>query len=129
MRGATAQMGRRITIRGQDIADRSVRNRQGEDLGSIKDVVIDINDGCIAYAALAFGGFLGLGEDLYAIPWEALEYNASDDSFVLEVSKERLENAPSFDKDNWPTTADREWLSGMYTHFGHTPYWERRIER
>jgi len=128
MRGAT-QVERRNIIRGKDIADYSVKNPQGEDLGSIKDVVIDINEGSIAYAALSFGGIMGLGDKLFAIPWAALRYNATDDSFVLDVPKERLENAPGFDKDNWPTTAEREWLTGMYSHYGYTPYWERRSER
>ncbi|KDE56082.1 PRC-barrel domain-containing protein [Methanoculleus sp. MH98A] len=119
----------RSIIRGKDIADYSVRNPQGEDLGTIKDVVIDTGEGCIAYAALSFGGLMGLGDKLFAVPWEALQYSATDDTFVLDVPKERLENAPGFDKDNWPTTAERTWLTGMYSHYGYTPYWERRMER
>ncbi|MCT8337862.1 PRC-barrel domain containing protein [Methanoculleus sp. Afa-1] len=119
----------RSIIRGKDIADYSVRNPQGEDLGTIKDVVIDTNEGRVAYAVLSFGGVLGFGDKLFAVPWEALRYNATDDTFVLDVPKERLENAPGFDKDNWPTTAERGWLTGMYSHYGYTPYWERRMER
>lgn len=129
MRGATTQMERRNIIRGKDIADYSVRNPSGEDLGNIKDIVVDINEGCTAYAALSFGGIMGLGDKLFAVPWAALQYNASDDSFVLDVPKEQLENAPGFDKGNWPTTAEREWLTGMYSHYGYTPYWERHQER
>jgi len=125
MKGATTTVERRSIVRGRDLADYSVRNPRGEDLGSIKDVVIDISEGCIAYAALSFGGIMGLGDKLFAVPWEALQYSAADDVFVLDVSKERLENAPGFDKDNWPTTAQREWLTGMYSHYGYTPYWER----
>ncbi|HOI57391.1 MAG: PRC-barrel domain-containing protein [Methanoculleus sp.] len=125
MKGATTTVERRSIVRGRDLADYSVRNPRGEDLGSIKDVVIDISEGCIAYAALSFGGIMGLGDKLFAVPWEALQYNGADDVFVLDVSKERLENAPGFDKDNWPTTAQREWLTGMYSHYGYTPYWER----
>ncbi|MCK9306340.1 MAG: PRC-barrel domain-containing protein [Methanoculleus sp.] len=129
MRGATTEMGTRSIVRGKDLADYSVRNPRGEDLGTIKDIVIDTGEGCIAYAALSFGGIMGLGDKLFAVPWEALRYNATDDSFVLDVPKERLENAPGFDKDNWPTTAEREWLTGMYSHYGYAPYWERRQER
>jgi len=125
MRGTVAEMERRNIIRASDIEDARVRNPQGEDLGSIKDIMIDTSAGCIAYAALSFGGFMGLGDKLFAIPWEALRYNAADETFVLDISKERLENAPGFDKDNWPTTADREWLTGVYSHYGYTPYWER----
>ncbi|WP_292731846.1 PRC-barrel domain-containing protein [Methanoculleus sp.] len=129
MRGATTEMGTRSIVRGKDLADYSVRNPQGEDLGTIKDIAIDTSEGCIAYAALSFGGFMGLGDKLFAIPWEALRYNATDDSFVLDVPKERLDNAPGFDKDNWPMTAEREWLTSMYSHYGYAPYWERRRER
>ncbi len=129
MRGATAQTETRDVIRGKDLMDYSVRNPRGEDLGTIKDVMIDINEGCIAYAALSFGGVMGFGDKLFAIPWEALQYNPSDDTFTLDVTKERLENAPGFDKNHWPTTAERGWLSGMYSHYGYTPYWERRVER
>lgn len=129
MRGVTTQTETRDVIRGKDLTDYSVRNPRGEDLGSIKDVMIDINEGCIAYAALSFGGVMGFGDKLFAIPWEALQYNPSDDTFTLDVTKERLENAPGFDKDHWPTTAERGWLSGMYSHYGYTPYWERRVER
>ena len=125
MKGATTTVERRSIVRGRDLADYSVRNPRGEDLGSIKDVVIDISEGCIAYAALSFGGIMGLGDKLFAVPWEALQYNGADDVFVLDESTERLENAPGFDKDNWPTTAQREWLTGMYSHYGYTPYWER----
>ena len=129
MRGTATEARARSIIRGKDIADASVRNPQGEELGTIKDVVIDTSEGCIAYAALSFGGFMGLGDKLFAVPWGALQYNAANDTFVLDVPKERLENAPGFDKDNWPTTAERGWLTGMYSHYGYTPYWERRMER
>jgi sporulation protein YlmC with PRC-barrel domain len=129
MRGATAQMERPVVMRAGDIADASVRNPRGEEIGTIKDVVIDLYDGCIAYAALAVGGFMGLGENLYAIPWAAFKYNASDNVFILDISKERLENAPSFKDESWPAATDRDWLIGMYTHFGYKVPWERSIER
>ncbi|MDG6257425.1 MAG: PRC-barrel domain-containing protein [Methanomicrobiaceae archaeon] len=122
-------MGRLVVIRANDIAGSSVRNPQGDEIGSIKDVMIDINDGCIACTALSFSGFMGLGEKIYAVPWEALEYNASDNAFILNVPIERLEKGPCFEGETWPKTADREWLAGMYTHFGVNPPWERGIER
>lgn len=125
MKGAATETARRNIVRGKDVPDRSVRNPSGEDLGNIKDVVIDINEGCIAYAALSFGGIMGLGDKLFAIPWAALQYNATDNTFVLDIPRDRLENAPGFDKNNWPTTAEREWLTGIYSYYGYTPYWER----
>jgi hypothetical protein len=111
-------------MRAKDIQHRSVRNPQGEDLGRIEDVVIDMSTGCIAYAALSFGGFMGLGDKLFAIPPKALTYGPGDDKFILDVPKETLESAEGFDKNNWPDVANREWLLGVYTHYGYTPYWE-----
>ncbi|MDN7023405.1 PRC-barrel domain containing protein [Methanoculleus sp. FWC-SCC1] len=107
----------------------NVRNPQGEDLGKIEELMIDIEEGRIAYAVLSFGGFLGLGDKYFAIPWEALRIAPHEHRFILDVPKERLENAPGFDKDNWPSAANREWLTGVYSHYGYEPYWERRRER
>ncbi len=129
MRGTATQAKARTIARGKDVVDSSVKNPRGEDLGSIKDVMIDINEGCIAYAALSFGGIMGLGDKLFAIPWAALQYNAADDYFVLDVPRDQLENAPGFDKNNWPTTAEREWLTRMYSHYGYPPYWEHHSGR
>jgi sporulation protein YlmC with PRC-barrel domain len=112
-----------------------VENPQGETLGDIKEVVIDPETGRIAYAVLAFGGFLGMGEKYFAIPWEALApktpttKGAQYDRFVLNVDKERLKNAPSFNKDNWPDMADRRWAQQVYSYYGIQPYWEHREAR
>ena len=129
MQGTVTQIEIRNIVRGRDLENVAVRNPAGENLGTIKDVMIDISEGCIAYAALSFGGILGFGDKLFAIPWEAFAYTAADTHFILDVPKERLENAPGFDKSSWPTTTEREWLTGMYSHYGYTPYWERRFER
>jgi len=107
------------------IIDDKVVSTIGEDLGTLKELMLDLDDGRINYAVLSFGGFLGLGDKLFAIPWEALTLNAEDHTFVLDVDKERLENAPGFDQDNWPTDADYEsgWLNDVYDYYGYAPYW------
>src|SRR5207237_1345577 len=74
----------------------SVVNQQNEDLGKIEDVVIDAGAGRIAYAVLSFGGFLGLGDKYFAIPWEAFRFDISDKRAVLNVDRRLLENAPGF---------------------------------
>lgn len=84
----------------------SVVNPQGESLGKIEDLVIDPMDGRIQYAALSHGTILGLGGKLFAISWDALELNPDGKTFILNVSKEQLENAPGFDKSQWPTSSD-----------------------
>jgi len=86
--------------------------------------MIDVAEGRIAYAVLSFGGFLGMGNKLFAIPWEALSLNQRDNEFVLNVSKEQLDKAPGFDKDNWPDIADRQWASQISEYYGYRPYWE-----
>jgi sporulation protein YlmC with PRC-barrel domain len=101
----------------------NVRNLSGEDLGKIEDIMLDVSAARIAYAVLSFGGFLGMGDKLFAIPWEALSLDTENKCFVLDVPKSLLENAPGFDKDNWPDMADRTWGSEIYSHYGHQPYW------
>jgi PRC-barrel domain len=101
-----------------------VVNVQNEDLGKIEDLVFDVGIGRIAYAVLSFGGFLGMGDKYFAIPWNAFRFNLTEKRAVLNVDKKLLENAPGFDKDNWPNLADPTWGSRIYKHFGYTPYWE-----
>lgn len=80
--------------------------------------------GKVAYAVLSFGGFLGMGGKLFALPWAALTLDTENKRFTLSVSKERLESAPGFDSDNWPDMANPEWASGIHTYYGTTsrPY-------
>ena len=95
-----------------------VQSMQGEDLGTIKDIVIDIDSGRILYAVLDFGGFLGLvGGKLYPVPWNVLLPLPSEGVFFLEFSKEKLKNAPGYDKNNLPDMGDMHWgkkIAGFY---------------
>lgn len=102
-----------------------VRNSAGEDLGEVKEVMIDLSSGRVAYVVLSFGGFLGMGDKLFAIPWEALVLDTQEHAFILNISKETLENAPGFDKDNWPKMdgSNGQWLDSVYTYYGYRPYW------
>ena len=100
-----------------------VKNPEGEDLGRIKELMIDTGSGRIAYAVLSFGGFLGFGDKLFAIPWDKLQIDPQDECFVLHVSKKTLESADGFDPDNWPDMTDQTWAHRTHLHFGVTPYW------
>ena len=106
------------------LAGDSVRNRAGDDLGTIEEIMLDLEEGRIAYAVLSFGGFLGIGDKLFAVPWEALELNTAEHGFILDVDKQTLQNAPGFDKDNWPDMADLAWASQVHAHYGQDPYWK-----
>src|ERR1022692_2438273 len=85
-----------------------VVNAQNEDL------VNDAGAGRIAYAVLSFGGFLGMGDKYFAIPWNAFRFNLAEKHAVLNLDKKQLENAPGFDKDNWPNMADSTWGTNIY---------------
>ena len=102
-----------------------VINTAKEHLGKIEDLMIDLENGRVAYAVLSFGGFLGLGNKLFAVPWEALSVRPHEHAFVLNVSKEILEKTEGFDKDDWPLTCEQ--LSNIYTCYGCKPYWQTGV--
>jgi len=105
------------TLNGND-----VYNQKDEDLGDIKEIMLNMRTGRVSYAVLSFGGFLSLGEKLFAVPWEALTLDTKNKRFVLNVEKNRLENAPGFDKDKWPNMADQTWAKGIHDFYGTQPY-------
>lgn len=88
----------------------SVCNEHGEALGDIKEIMLDVRAGRISYAVLSFGGFLGMGKKLFAVPWQALKLDTENKCFVLDVDKKRLEAAPGFDPEHWPDMADQAWV-------------------
>jgi sporulation protein YlmC with PRC-barrel domain len=107
------------------IIGEAVINRQDENLGKIHELVIDAKEGHLAYAVLSFGGFMGMGKKLFAIPWNAFEFSNTENKLILNVDKEKLENAPGFDKDaEWPDFADRTWGDDIYNYYGYKPYWK-----
>jgi sporulation protein YlmC with PRC-barrel domain len=95
-----------------------VYNEADEKLGTIKEFMIDMASGRIAYGVLSFGGFLGMGDRLFAVPWQALKLDTANKRFRLGVSKEKLKNAPGFDKDHWPSMADPTWATSVHTFYG-----------
>ncbi|MGF6604495.1 sporulation protein YlmC with PRC-barrel domain [Paraburkholderia sp. GAS448] len=94
-----------------------------EDIGKISEIMLDVRSGRIAYAVLSSGGFLGMGGRLYAIPWSALTLDTDEKCFRLEVTADRVKNAPCFDKDHWPTMADPQWGSSLHQYYNRQPYW------
>lgn len=86
-----------------------VYNRQGDDIGDIKEIMLDMRDGQVAYAVLEFTAFFSTGAKLFAVPWRALTLDTTNKRFVLDVQKDRLKDAPGFDKGHWPDMADPSW--------------------
>ena len=96
----------------------NVWNQNGKDLGEIKEIMLDMRSGHVSYAVLSFGGFLGMGDKLFAVPWKALTLDTKHKRFVLDVKEDRLEKAPGFDKDKWPNMADQTWAREINTYYG-----------
>lgn len=107
-----------IVLSAATITGDEVRNTRDEKLGTIQDVMLDMTEGRVRYAVLASGGFLGMGDRLFAIPWKALQHDRENECFTLDVDVERLKNAPGFDKDNWPNMADATWNSTVESYYG-----------
>jgi sporulation protein YlmC with PRC-barrel domain len=111
------------TARVSQVRGMTVRNSAGKDLGEIKDLMLDMGErGHIRYAALSFGGFLGMGDKLFAIPWRALKFqhdaDKNKDFVVFDVSEDKLKNMSGFDKNHWPDMADRSWMEATDRHHG-----------
>jgi sporulation protein YlmC with PRC-barrel domain len=101
-----------------------VRNPAGEELGNIEEIMLDPESGCIAYAVLSFGGFLGISQKRFPVPWAALHVDEGEHDFVLDMDRKTLEGAPDFDKDDWPDMADPAFARVIHTHYCRQPCWE-----
>ena len=101
------------TLLGED-----VYSAHDESLGDIKEIMLDMRSGKVAYAVLSFGGFLGMGEKLFAVPWNALKLDTVNKRFILNISKDKLEQAPGFDADDWPDMADSSWATKIHDYYG-----------
>jgi len=99
----------------------SVVNGRDERLGEIKEIMLDMQTGQVAYAVLAFGGFLGMHDKLFAVPWQALHLDTVGKRFVLNVDKDYLKNAPGFNHDAWPDMADVAWANQIHSFYGVDP--------
>jgi sporulation protein YlmC with PRC-barrel domain len=119
----TTQTLQQTTLSATTLIGDPVRNLKGEDLGKVEDIMIDLNNGRVAYVVLSFGGFLGIGNKLFAVPWAAMAVDTERKCFILDVPKERLKNAPGFDKDNWPDASDLEWRGRVYSYYSIAPDW------
>jgi len=104
------------TLTGNDVV-----NTQGEGLGDIKEFMLDMRSGRVAYAVLSFGGLMGMGDKLFAVPFNALKLDTANKCFVLNQDKARLESAPGFNKEAWPNMADSSWANDVHAYYGTEP--------
>lgn len=122
---APEQLKRTQVFAARSIIGMEVTNSDGEALGSIEELMLNAEYGDIAYAVVTFGrGFLGRGEKLFAIPWEAFSLSLHDKKALLQVPRERLEEAAGFDKDAWPDMGDERWAARVHEYYGYEPSWQ-----
>ena len=119
--GDKAAKRRKITINAfmvEKIIGSKVINLKGETLGKIENLVVDIDTGRIVYAVLESGGFLGIGDKLFPVPWKSLAALPSEGIFFLNQSKEQMEKAPAFDRKNLPNMGDMRWGANVFKYYG-----------
>ena len=95
----------------------AVYNAKGDKLGSIDDLIIDKRSGLVRYAALEFGGFLGMGADRYPIPWSLLTYDTRLDGYMVPLQQSQLDNAPRYTDNNLPDYTD-DYGKRVHDHYG-----------
>ena len=95
-----------------------VVSETGTTLGEITHIMLDVGKGTIAYAVLSFGGFLGIHDKLFAVPWGSLALDVENKWFVLNIEKRLLRDAPGFDKKHWPSMADAKWAQEVHSYYG-----------
>lgn len=108
-----------IVLSASSLEGDKVKNAQGEDLGNVKDIMINTERGQVQYYVLSFGGILVMGDKLFAIPPQAIAVDTQEECLILNVDKDKLENAPGFDKDNWPNMAEEAFRDEIYAHYGY----------
>ena len=121
MAGKTAEDQRINAFMVEKIIGSKVINLKGETIGKIENLVVDIDTGRIVYAILESGGFLGIGEKLFPVPWKSLAALPSEGIFFLNQSKEQMEKAPAFDRENLPNMGDMRWGADIFKYYGAPP--------
>jgi len=111
-----------------------IQNSRKENVGQIKDIVVDPASTRIQYVAVTYGGFLGLGDKLFAVPIRAIEVQQDPDSrdrvvLVLDVTKEQMNGAQGFDEANWPNFADKTFSTEIYRRYKLEDYWNHDVAR
>ena len=102
-----------------------VTNAKGEDLGTVEEIMLDLERGRVAYVVVSFGRVNWMPNNkLFAVPWEVLSISFHDKKVIIDVSQETLKSAPGFDRDKWPDLGDFDWLAKVYQSFNRDPYWK-----
>lgn len=104
-------------VNANDVIGVKVENMQGDDLGKIEALMLDKLSGKVNYVVLSYGGFLGMGNKLFAMPWNIFSYNKDKECFQIPLNVEQLKNSPGFDKDQWPNMSDKVWSESINRYY------------
>src|SRR3982074_1129237 len=112
------------TLIGSDkVEGTAVYRSEGNRVGQIERVMIDKLSGKVAYAVMSFGGFMGIGEDYYPLPWSLLTYNPRLDGYEVNISEEQLKGAPKYSQHESWDWSDRARGQKVYDYYGVAPFW------
>jgi len=122
--GTTLENRETSSLIGSDkVEGTAVYRSNGEKIGSIERIMIDKRSGKVAYAVMSFGGFLGIGEDYYPLPWSLLTYNPRLEGYEVNIAEQQLQGAPHYGRhENWDWS-DRARERKVYDYYGVSPYW------
>ncbi len=117
-----------LILSATSIVGTNVKTPSDEKVGKIEDLMLDTENGEIVYVVLAVdSGFLGMGSKYFALPWQSFQLDTVEEVAIVKgVNKEKLKDSPGFDKDNWPTHPQSDFIDSVYTHYGYEPYSSRR---
>lgn len=107
----------RLTLSATSLIGDKVLNYKEEDLGAVKDIMLDTNTGQIAYIVVSYGGFMGMGDKLFAIPFASCSVDEKNKALRVNVSEDVLKSAPGFDKDQWPDFNNPKFNESIETHY------------
>ncbi|HEX4112931.1 MAG TPA: PRC-barrel domain-containing protein [Stellaceae bacterium] len=110
-------------ISSDKVGGTSVENTKGENLGHIRDVMIDKISGQVAYAVLKYGSVLGMGGKLFALPWDQLKYDTGRGAYIVNVPEDRLRGAPSFEESSQPNWSDPGWNRSVHDYYASGANW------
>jgi sporulation protein YlmC with PRC-barrel domain len=110
-------------VKASNILGSDVVDPKGDVLGGIKELVVDPSLGRVAYVVVSLSHFLCAGEKLFAIPFRAFRYDPAKSEYILDVSKERLAEAPGFEQDRWPSMSEETWNRDVHAYYESPPYW------
>ena len=119
----TTASGHTEVIRAKKVLGTTVKNTAGEKIGTVEDIVLDKLSNNIVYAVVGFGGFLGMNEKFHPVPWSALDYVESENSYVVPFTKEQLKAAPAYSIDELTGHDGQKARDSSYAYYKVDPYW------